>query len=178
MLVFNKKKSGSLNSETGSFSSGSGRLNSEPGGLRSGSGKAVIVISMGIILFMFSSMLPVGCGKKGDPLPPEKLMPSPPVNLSHALEGDNLILSWDNRDSGKNIGGIELFIFLRKTLNTPDSDLCLTCPMEFELVATLDSSASQYSETIKSGFVYFYKLRSYTKDNLYSDYSKIIEFEY
>lgn len=132
------------------------------------------VVALVIFSLLFCSM-PMGCGKKGDPLPPEHLMPQPPLKLAHELKGDALLLTWHNQEADNKGGGIEIFRAVKSGL--PEEE-CRTCPLDFELIASLPPSASQYQQSIDKGFVYFYKVRCYTENTLYSDYSKKIEFEY
>ncbi len=142
-----------------------------------------------IILFLFCFM-PTGCGKKGDPLPPQYQVPRPPFQLDHTLEGATLLLTWHNHNQepgkerrvkdeeeirkGEEWAGIEIFRAVK--LRSPDA--CRTCPPEFELIASLPPSTSQYRQNLEKGFVYFYKVRCYTEKHFYSDYSKTIEFGY
>ncbi len=134
-----------------------------------------------------------GCGKKGDPLPPKPLMPLPPNQLSYTLEDNLLTLSWHdaNKDSGttsqqgvftefskalfsKPGGGVNIFQAAREQ----SKGACQTCPLMFEAVAVVDSSKTQYQHPIDPGFIYYYKLKSFTNEHLTSDDSETLSFEY
>jgi hypothetical protein len=147
-----------------------------------------VTFLMGVVFLLLS-----GCGKKGDPLPPEPLMPLPPNQLSYTLEGNLLTLSWHdaNKDSGTTFqqgvftefskvffskpgGGVKIFQAVREQ----SKDACQTCPLMFEAVAVVDSPKTLYQHPIDPGFIYYYKLKSFTSGHLTSDDSETLSFEY
>lgn len=149
-----------------------------------------IFLSIILITLFISACLFTGCGKKGDPLPPVGNEPKPPIHLKYSLDRDNstVRLSWKifTRNDTKNstsdtiknqntdIKGTELF---RAALRLSDNG-CKNCPLQFERVAYIPYPLSEYSYSIERGFIYFYKVRSYTESNISSPFSETVEFEF
>lgn len=130
-----------------------------------------------------------GCGKKGDPLPPLLTVSDPPAELTYSLDIDNstAILKWNypvnNDDNAKSastdgqnseIKGVEIF---RARLELSDN-ACKGCPLEFENIASVPFSVSEYRQTVEKGFIYFYKVRSYKDNNISSLFSETVTFEF
>lgn len=110
-------------------------------------------------------LLALGCGKKGDPLPP--LAPEVPAarNLEAVVEQGTVSLSWqvDSMDP-KALSG---FAVLRSRID-PKADDCPTCPIIFRRIAELpapqvrwDESRARYVDKPESGYQYTYKITPY-----------------
>lgn len=149
-----------------------------------------MLLTIILITLFISACLLAGCGKKGDPLPPIRSEPKPPIQLKYSLDRDNssVRLSWksftshDTKNStsatsqnhNSDIKGTEI---LRAVLRISDN-VCKTCPLQFERVAYIPYPLSEYSHSIERGFIYFYKVRSYAESNISSSFSETVEFEF
>jgi len=113
----------------------------------------------------------VGCGKKGDPLPPIITLPAPP-QLTYSLDSDNatVMLRWTASSSET----MELF----RARVRLSADACKRCPLQFEKIASLPSSISEYRESLERGFIYFYRIKSYTGSNRSGSLSETVELEF
>lgn len=124
------------------------------------------------ILSIISLFSLAGCGKKGDPLPPIITLPESPAQLTYSLDSDNstVMLRWTASSSAT----MELF----RARVRLSADACKGCPLQFEKIASLPSSISEYTESLERGFIYFYRGKSYTGSNRSESLSETVEFEF
>lgn len=116
-----------------------------------------------------------GCGVKAPPLPPLKYTLKPPSNLRYLLSLDHVTLKWAHvhkKDEG--IRGFKIFRAKRDL----SEDGCQGCPIKFHEVGSVSSHQFDYTEKIKKGFRYYYRVRAYSDDNDLSSNSNTIEFRF
>ncbi len=132
---------------------------------------AVILVS---ILSAGLFTLVTGCGKKAPPLPPLKYILPPPAALTYNLSNDRIILKWtyDHKKSEQaKCRGFKIFRALRDLSGKG----CMGCPLQFRKLTSVSSNQLNYTEKIKKGFQYYYKIRAYSENNVLSDFSNTIE---
>lgn len=139
-------------------------------------GTAIISLTF---IFIFAS-----CGKKGPPRPPRELPPPAVRDLSMEQVDDFLTLTWTVPKGKKRIvAGFAGFLVYRS--QTPISEKeCKGCPVLYTRVADIPIAGEApgdtmtFSETIKKGYRYIYKVTVYSKAGLFSGSSNLIEFTY
>ena len=91
-----------------------------------------------IILFLTCAL--IGCGVKGDPVPPRSSVPQAIENLEIFSRDGQLVLQWSipKKDTdGQELAGLSGFrVWRREAL--PADDECPTCPKKFNSIADID----------------------------------------
>ncbi len=131
------------------------------------------IVVCGIVLLIVS-----GCGKKAPPLPLEikgqKI--TAPVNLETSIINQKVHLSWQHQiDKEKALikpDGFEIYM-ARKTVEG-----CEGCPFKFNLIGFVSIPSMAFSTPVEKGFVYYFRARAVSDDEIRSEYSKTIQFEY
>jgi len=133
----------------------------------------LFIVFCGFVLLMVS-----GCGKKAPPLPPEikghKI--NAPINLKSSILNQTIHLSWQHQiDKDKALvkpGGFEIHQ-ARKTVEG-----CEGCPFKFNLIGFVSMPSMEFSTTIEKEFIYYFRVRAVSDDEMRSEYSKTIQIEY
>ncbi len=140
------------------------------------------ILLVGTLLFSF------GCGFKGDPLPPDQVVPKRIRDLRYSLNEDGAKLTWTyplETLSGDTIKKIDSFQLYRAEI--PLADYCHTCPIPFGepldlpggVTLTKSRKKGVYtSGLLRAGNKYFFKLRSRTSWWGSSNDSNIVSFVY
>ncbi|MBI5442880.1 MAG: hypothetical protein HY900_16905 [Deltaproteobacteria bacterium] len=122
-------------------------------------------LALGAVLLLVPA-----CGRKGDPLPPGLLLPGAPTGLSLSAPAGQLTLSWEapKEDlAGRAIKELSGYVVLRERL--APGQACLTCPLDFRPVATVDrdeQAAAGKPETswpdpeVEPDWTYRYRVRA------------------
>lgn len=130
----------------------------------------------------------LGCGIKGDPVPPQRFRPAAVTDLSYSLDGNNLILTWtippETTDMKNKTAGCQVF----RSVRSLDEAQCKNCPVPFENIADIPvvrDSAGNYlqkklmhTETLVGGFDYTFKVLCYTNQDMVADDSNVINLQY
>jgi len=133
----------------------------------------VLIVFLSALLFVFS-----GCGKKGPPMPPEikgqKI--AAPFDLTYTLDGQEITFSWNHKIDKETATvkpeGFEIFM-AKKTV-----EACEGCPFEFEKTGVISMPAMEFSTRIEKGFKYYFRVQATGENNMRSEYSKTVQFEY
>lgn len=139
----------------------------------------LIATLLGISLFMS------GCGKKGPPVPPRRVV-LPAVNdLVSVLVDDKVILTWTvpERRGGKG-PSITGFV-VHKARNPVKESECKNCPVKYMAVAEIPAGSKgksgkiEYTGELEKGFKYFFKVTAFSEETaaVIQD-SNIVEFIY
>lgn len=130
------------------------------------------VVFCGFVLLIVS-----GCGKKAPPLPPEikgyKI--NAPFDLKYSIIDQKIHLSWQHQIDKENAtikpAGFEIYM-ARKTVEG-----CEGCPFKFSLIGFVSMPSLEFTTTLEKGFIYYFRARAVSDDEMRSDYSKTIQFE-
>lgn len=132
----------------------------------------LLVASLGVVS---------GCGKKGQLVPPDTLVPAPVSDLSLDQRGERFQLAWSapsKEEGGAAIKDLSGFLLLRRVVLPPAED-CEECPTAYKELAHIDLDYPQgfqrmgrrYQVTdsdLQTGKTYQYKLRAVTSDGTQS----------
>ncbi|QWV96967.1 fibronectin type III domain-containing protein [Geomonas nitrogeniifigens] len=133
-------------------------------------------------LFLAASLaLLPGCGKRGQLIPPEALVPAPIATLAAAQKGGELQVSWSGpgkQEKGGKLEDLAGFLLYRRDVLPPAQD-CEECPNAYKQLALVDLDLPQgvrqvgslwiYDDfDLKKGQTYQYKVRSFTKSGAQS----------
>ncbi len=136
------------------------------------------------VLLMVGLIFPVGCGKKAPPVSPQSKPVAAVSNLSAAVKGDRVRLTWsipliDSRQTDYAMG-----FTVYRTRKRPAESNCKNCPVLFSRVADIpmemknSGAAMTYMENLDPGYLYTYKVVSYTHGGLTSRDSNIVDVRY
>lgn len=119
-----------------------------------------------------------GCGKKGPPLPPDikgKTI-SAPFDLKYTSNDNEIRLAWNHKIDTETAfvkpAGFEVFM-AKKTF-----EACEGCPFEFEMINFVQMPSTAFSRKLEKGFKYYFRVQAVDDDNMRSEYSKTVQFEY
>lgn len=133
------------------------------------------------MLTVFFALTHAGCGKKGPPRLPDAPELPEISDLSHRLEGDEVVLTWSvPGESLRDITGFYVYRSSASILEAP----CEGCPVVFEKAAILaaDAPAEEknrfvYREPVLSGYRYAYKVLAYQESGGADRASNVVRFE-
>ena len=139
------------------------------------------------ILIFFLTCALIGCGVKGDPVPPRSSVPQPIENLQVFSRDGQLVLQWSvpKKDTdGMEVAGLSGFRVWRREV-LPSDDECPTCPKKFDSIADIDFlslPAAQKKQRVltfwddedKKDVRYGYAVTSYTVQGRESDKSNSV----
>lgn len=120
-----------------------------------------------------------GCGKKDMPMPPLKEIPPAPFGIA-ITPGENggLKIEWSYAADGNAdtpmAEGFEIFA-AQRGLSGKD---CQGCPLKFEKIVMLPSSAFEYYYPVVKGYRYFIRLRTVSGFGGFSPWSETVEVDY
>jgi hypothetical protein len=135
-----------------------------------------------------SSLLWVGCGKKGPPRPPQRPLPPKVRDLAYTLRDDRVELRWivPATADGKASPPAAVKVF-RARLSAEESD-CENCPIRYTVSADIPIQKKQsdksgpirmrYTESIEPGYRYIYKVTVYDEYGIGGKDSNIVKFDY
>ena len=132
-----------------------------------------LMILFSVILLAFS-----GCGKKGPPLPPEikgqKI--TAPFDLKYTPGDKEIILSWNHKIDKEMAAvkpeGFEIFMAEKPF------EACEGCPFEFKMIGVVSMPSMEFSTPIEKGFKYYFRVQATGDNDMRSEYSKTVQFEY
>ena len=141
----------------------------------------------GTLLLGASFLFAGGCGYKDLPVAPASVVPEPIADLLYKVSDKGLELTWSfpvKTIKGSPITDISAFDLYRAAV--PLADYCGGCPIPFGKAIEVDGGVvfdgklrrkmSYNSSDLKSGYKYFYKVKSRTSWLAASDDSNVITF--
>ena len=140
-----------------------------------------IQLPASLMILLLSAVLAsglIGCGKKGPPLPP--LVKGKEIASVTGLElaevNEKVILTWKHKTDPENAkiepDAFEVFM-AKKTF-----EACEGCPFAFKLVQVVSMPEMTCSIPVEKGYRYYFRIQAVNEDNLRSDYSKTVQYEY
>ncbi len=110
-----------------------------------------------ILLLPFALALFAGCGKKGQLIPPEALVPAAVQNLQVQQKGEDFRITWQapaKEQGGRPLRDLAEFSLLRRDVAKDGSD-CASCPEAWKLLTAIDLDLPGKAKQGSSGFIYF-----------------------
>lgn len=132
------------------------------------------LLVLSVIVFLVFS----GCGKKGLPIAPvikgQKI--TAPFDLKYKSFDEKIILSWkhevDPQSAVVKPKGFEIFM-TKKTF-----EACEGCPFVFKMVEFVSIPSMEFIMPVEKGYKYYFRVQATNDDNMRSEYSKTVLFEY
>lgn len=144
---------------------------------------ACLLLSLGGL-----SLAWLGCGKKGPPRPPKRLLPPVVKDLRHTIHGNIVELSWTLPDTAEGSAADPAAIKVLRAKQSGEDISCEGCPLRFVVAAEIpiiaraseesEPQTFQFSEIIDSGYRYFYKVTVFDEDGFGGTDSNIIKFDH
>lgn len=148
--------------------------------------KSGVRVAVGFLLA--GSLFLGGCGFKNQPVPPDSVVPVAVNDLRYAVSEEGITLNWSypvKTIAGTDIQDISSFDLFRAVVLL--EDYCGTCPVPFGEPMELSGGVTEdetkkrrqaeyKSALLRSGHMYFFKVRSRTSWWAESDDSNIVSF--
>jgi predicted small lipoprotein YifL len=146
---------------------------------------------MAVLLLVLagSSLLWIGCGKKGPPRPPRRLLPPAVKDLEYTVHNDMVKLSWtvpgkEGSHSAAPLATVKVF---RSRMSAEDAS-CENCPIRFAVCGDIPvhkqrSEESKpirmsYTEFVETGYHYIYKVAVFDENGIGGKDSNIVRFDH
>lgn len=143
------------------------------------------------LFFLFTLtffLIPLGCGKKGPPLPPDSLVPEVATGLTASGRPGGLLISWilpDKNNDGTDLVDLSGFKLYKRV----EDKRCPDCPSFFPEYAEIDlemrtgyllrgKTVFFMDNKVEDGEKYFYKVAPFNKSGYFGDFSEILPAEY
>ena len=142
-----------------------------------------------LLLLAGSSLLWIGCGKKGPPRPPRRPLPPAVKDLAYTVHNDIVKLSWTVPGKGESSSAappaaVKVF---RSRLSAEEAN-CKNCPIRFAVSGDVPihekrSEKSKpikmsYTEFVETGFRYIYKVIVFDEYGIAGKDSNIVKFDH
>lgn len=132
----------------------------------------------------FLTVFCLGCGKKGNPVPPEITTPAAVSDLSVRTAEEGIILGWSVPKSNTDVAGFKIY---RSEMEI-EGDSCPGCPREYSLIADLschdpklgregERDVSYLDSNVKTGCLYSYKVMTCNSSGYCSGEANIAEIK-
>jgi hypothetical protein len=142
-----------------------------------------------ILLLAGSSLLWIGCGKKGPPRPPRRPLPPAVKDLEYRLRNNMVELSWtvpgkEEKRSASLPAAVKVF---RSRLSAEEAG-CEHCPIRFAVSGNIPIQKKRseiskpirmsYTEFVEPGYRYIYKVTVFDEYGIGGKDSNIVKFEH
>lgn len=142
-----------------------------------------------LLVLAGSSLLWIGCGKKGPPRPPRQPLPPAVKDLDYVVHNNIVQLSWTvpGREESRNAAPPAAVKVFRSRMSAEDAS-CENCPIRFAVSADIpvykqrsDKSKPirmSYSEFVETGYHYVYKVTVFDENGIGGKDSNIVRFDH
>jgi hypothetical protein len=142
-----------------------------------------------LLVLAGSSLLWIGCGKKGPPRPPRRPLPPAVKDLDYVVDNNIVKLSWtvpgkeESRDAAPP-AAVKVF---RSRMSAEDAS-CENCPIRFAVSGDIPIHKQRpekskpirmsYTEFVETGYHYVYKVTVFDKNGIGGKDSNIVRFDH
>ena len=144
--------------------------------------KAATAIVLMAAIWLAAAVILCGCGKKGPPEPPSGNKPPSVRDLGYSVTGNTIKLSWTiPPTSAKAKSPVAGFLIYRFQQPLHEKE-CPNCPVIFRQVGDVPargqpgSAPLVFTQTIKLGYRYIYKVKAYDGEGIGSRDSNFVQF--
>jgi hypothetical protein len=142
-----------------------------------------------VLVLAGSSLLWIGCGKKGPPRPPRQPLPPAVKDLDYVVHNHIVKLSWTvpGKEESRNAAPPAAVKVFRSRMSAEDAS-CENCPIRFAVSADIpvykqrsDKSKPirmSYSEFVETGYHYVYKVTVFDENGIGGKDSNIVRFDH
>ena len=142
-----------------------------------------------VLVLAGSSLLWIGCGKKGPPRPPRQPLPLAVKDLDYVVHINIVKLSWTvpGKEESRNAAPPAAVKVFRSRMSAEDAS-CENCPIRFAVSADIpvykqrsDKSKPirmSYSEFVETGYHYVYKVTVFDENGIGGKDSNIVRFDH
>jgi hypothetical protein len=142
-----------------------------------------------LLLLIGSSLLWIGCGKKGPPRPPRRPLPAAVKDLEYSVRNDIVELNWTvpGKEENRSVAPPASVKVFRSRLSAEEAD-CENCPVRFTVSGDIPihrkrSEKSKpirmsYSEFVEAGYRYIYKVIVFDEYGIGGKDSNIVKFDH
>jgi hypothetical protein len=142
-----------------------------------------------VLVLAGSSLLWIGCGKKGPPRPPRQPLPPAVKDLDYVVHNTIVQLSWTvpGKEESRNAAPPAAVKVFRSRMSAEDAS-CENCPIRFAVSADIpvykqrsDKSKPirmSYSEFVETGYHYVYKVTVFDENGIGGKDSNIVRFDH
>ena len=135
-----------------------------------------------------SSLLWIGCGKKGPPRPPRRPLPPAIKDLEYTVHSDTVKLSWTvpGKEQGRSAEPPATVKVFRSRMSAQDAS-CENCPIRFAVSAEIPIHIQQsekskpirmsFTEFVETGYHYVYKVTVFDEIGIGGKDSNIVRFD-
>jgi predicted small lipoprotein YifL len=140
-----------------------------------------------LLVLAASSLVWIGCGKKGPPRPPQRPLPPTVDDLAYRLHNDRVELSWTVPVAapGSASPAVSVKVFCSR-LSSEEAG-CENCPIRYNLSGDIPIQKKpsekskpikmRYSEPVEPGYHYIYKVTVYDEYGIGGKDSNIVKFD-
>ena len=142
-----------------------------------------------LLVLAGSSLLWIGCGKKGPPRPPRQPLPPAVKDLDYVVHNNIVQLSWTvpGKEESRSAAPPAAVKVFRSRMSAEDAS-CENCPIRFAVSADIpvykqrsDKSKPirmSYSEFVETGYHYVYKVTVFDENGIGGKDSNIVRFDH
>lgn len=142
-----------------------------------------------LLVFVGASLLWIGCGKKGPPIPPERPRPPAVKDLAYTVHNDIVKLSWTVPGEGKSerVAPPAVVKVYRSRLSAEEAS-CKNCPIRFAVSGEIpiykkrsektEPVKMSYTEFVETGYRYIYKVIVFDEYGFRGRGSNIVKFDH
>ncbi|PKN35086.1 MAG: hypothetical protein CVU61_05305 [Deltaproteobacteria bacterium HGW-Deltaproteobacteria-19] len=148
-------------------------------------GRSVDRLAIILVLVLLFAAAWTGCGKKGDPLPPDMVLPVAAHDLRVLRQAEGVRISWVLPEKERNLHRV---VIQRSEFETM-LDRCPECPQEYRILADLQLGDPRLDRTggremaymdmdVRSGRLYMYRILVCNSGGACSDASLPAEIKF
>jgi hypothetical protein len=142
-----------------------------------------------LLVLAGSSLMWIGCGKKGPPRPPRRPLPPAVKDLEYTVHNDIVELNWTvpGKAESRNAAPPATVKVFRSRMSAEDAS-CENCPIRFAVSGDIpihkqrsekfEPIRMSYTEFVETGYHYVYKVAVFDENGIGGKDSNIVRFDH